>query len=101
MIFIIIFKILFFLSLAALLVIVVRKIPALSRLPEKSGGQEISLKSIFSEIKKAPKNLGSNIIPQTRLEKFLRRLKIFTLKISNVLDKLLKKTKKKDKERKV
>ena len=94
---IIVSKIIFILSLFGILFIVIRKLPALSRLPEESFVKRFSFKAIFAWPRNIIKQFISSGFFQNviigGLEKSLRRFKIMTLKINNIVDKFLRKIK--------
>jgi len=95
---IIISKIIFALSFLGILFIIFRKLPALSRSPEESFVKGLSIKTTSDWFKQTKKKLILSYFFRTiiigNLEKSLRKLKILTLKIANILEKLLRKVKK-------
>lgn len=90
-------KIVFVLSLLGILFIVVRKLPALSRLPEETFARKFSFKVIFVWFVNAVKQfILSNFFQRLiigNLEKSLRKFKIMALKIDNIVDKFIRKLK--------
>lgn len=93
---IIISKIIFALSLLAILFIISRKLSVLSRLPEGPRVGKFSFRAIFAWCKSLKKNFVSSNFFQSiiaGLEKFLRKFKILALKIDNIADKFLRKLK--------
>jgi len=101
---IIISKIIFFLSLGGLLFIVLKKIPQLSQFPKSSNSH--AAKFLFKlnplNIKGNLKQfIDSNFFQNSilgNLEKSLRKIKILILKIDNVVDKIIRKLKKRSEE---
>lgn len=94
-------KIVFILSLLGILFIVGRKLSGLSRLPaERSLTRGFSLKAVFiwpgAVIKRLVFSGFFQDIIVGSLEKSLRKFKIMALKIDNILDKFLRKLKKKN-----
>jgi hypothetical protein len=88
-----VFQILLAISIAGILFLVFRKIPVLLNYPRRPF-EEISLKqklqNRWREIKEQigqSDSLHKKVIPQT--EKFLRRLKVFVLKLDNILAKVV------------
>ncbi len=94
---IIVSKIVFILSLLGVLFIVVRKLPALSKLPEETSAGKFSFKAIFTWFKNTYKQfILSNFFQKLiigNLEKSLRKFKIMALKIDNIVDKFIRKLK--------
>lgn len=95
---IIISKIIFGLSLLGILIMVLRKIPALNKVPDFSTKSKLSLKTAPEVFKKSAKTITKtdffqNIIV-AGLEKSLRRFKIFALKIDNKVEEFLRRLKK-------
>ena len=100
---IIIFQILFALSVAGILIMAFRKIPVLLNYP-RHPFEEISLwQKIYNRWQKIKKETGqsdflhNSIIPPT--EKILRKIKVFVLKFDNLLAKIVGHLRKKTKER--
>jgi hypothetical protein len=95
-------KIVFILSLLGILFIIIRKLPALSQLPEEPLAERPSPKAIFTWFRDITKrlilsNFFQNII-LGNLEKSLRKFKILALKIDNLLDKFLRRVKRNSRE---
>ncbi len=99
---IIIAEIVFVLSLLGVLFIVVRKLPALSKLPEETSTRKFSFKAIFVWFLKTFKQFILSTFFQNiiigNLEKSLRKFKIMALKIDNIVDKFIRKLKRNSKE---
>jgi len=99
MITILISKIVFLIGLLGLLFIICRKIPAMFRLPEEPVEKKFSIKSVFRLPKKIFHAIFSSYVFQHiflgNLEKSLRRLKVAALKVDNIIDKFIRKLKKK------
>ena len=95
---IILSKIIFLLSILGIAFIIFRKLPALAHLPTESSIGKFSFKAIFIWPGKIIKQfISSNFFQGTilgNLEKSLRKLKILTLKIDNILGKFIRKFKK-------
>lgn len=90
-------KIVFILSILGILFIIGRKLPALSRIAEEPFIERFSFRMIFvlpvTIIKRfISSNFFQNILIGD-LEKSLRKLKIFALKIDNIIDKFIRKLK--------
>jgi len=81
-----------------ILFIIIRKIPVLSRLPEESFIESLSLRATFVRFKRVKNEFILSHFFQSiiigNLEKSLRRLKILILKMDNILDRFLRKFKK-------
>lgn len=94
---IIISKIVFALSLVGIIVIIARKLPILSRLPEHPSVKHISFKNTLGWLPYSfNRMIASNFFQQfivKKLERFFRKMKVMALKMNNLLDKVLKKLK--------
>ncbi len=94
---ILIAKIIFLVCILGILFIIVRKIPAISRLPREASVEKLSFRTIFILIKNIFKKLVSNNFFQNifigNLEKSLRKFKVVALKIDNIIDKIIRKLK--------
>ena len=92
-----ILKIIFALSIFGILIIIIRKIPTLSQLPDRSVVGKFSFKAIFAWFRNSKNQLISSDFFQTgiigNLEKSLRRFKIAALKFANIIDKFIRKIK--------
>jgi len=99
MIIIFISKILFIIGILGVLVIVVRKFPDLSRTSKIWEGEKFSFKKSINKYRNSFHCfLSGKFFQQSivgNLEKSFRKFKILSLKVSNGLDKLIKKLKKK------
>ncbi len=95
---IIISKIVFALSFIGILVIIARKLPTLSRLPERPSIKGFSIKNTAKWLPySADRVVSSNFFQRfvvRNLERFFRKMKVMALRMSNLLDKVLKKLKK-------
>ena len=95
---ILIAKIVFVLSLLGVLFIIIRKIPALTALPEESFVERFSFKVIIGFTTSALKGFtSSNLFKNTligKTEKFLRKFKILILKLDNALARFIKRIRK-------
>lgn len=96
---IIISKIIFLLSVLGIAFIVFRKLPVLSHVPRDHSAGKFSFKAIFFWPGNIIKQFVSSIFFQGtilgNLEKSLRKFKILTLKIDNLLGKFIRKFKRK------
>jgi len=92
-------KILFIISIIGILVIIIRKFPDLSRVSIIQKEEKFSFKKSIKKYKNSFHDfLCGKFFQQTivgNLEKSFRKFKIVSLKVSNGLDKLIKKLKKK------
>lgn len=87
--FIIIAQIVFALSIIGILVIILRKVPIILRYPRQPF-EEVSLAGIFEKIKsRVTSNEFFHAMALPITEKFLRKIKIFVLKLDNFLAKLV------------
>lgn len=101
---ILIFQILLGIGIAGFLIIAFRKIPVLLNYPRNSF-EEVSIwqkiRNTWQEIKENANRsnlLHESIMPRT--EKFLRKFKVFVLKLDNFLARLVGHLRKKEQERK-
>ena len=96
---IIISKIVFIASIFGIAFIVFRKLPALAHLPGEYSVGKFSFRAIFAWPGNIIKQfISSSFFQNTilgNLEKSLRKFKILALKIDNILDKFIRKFKKK------
>jgi len=96
---ILISKIVFILSLLGISFIVIRKIPALSKLSKEPSVKKFLFKTSINWAKKTFKSfISSNFFQNIiigNLEKSLRKLKILALKLDNLLDKFIRGIKRK------
>ncbi len=95
---IVVSKIVFFLCIAGIIFIAIRKISIISNLPEEPSIGRISFKMLLVWLGRfIDKLLLSDFFQNFligRLEKSLRKFKIVALKIDNIVDKVIRKLKK-------